>query len=162
VLFITGAGGALGRAVCLQFAREGVQRISGLDISARALDETASALLENFPDVVFHKAVADLTREEDIRGAIEQTVLKFGCIDYAINNAGIGQPLKPTSEIDLADFDKVMAVNLKGVFLSEKYELLQMEKQEPRALTHSSRCAVSLRRRQKSSFNECIQRAPSI
>jgi NAD(P)-dependent dehydrogenase (short-subunit alcohol dehydrogenase family) len=143
VLFITGAGGALGRAVCLQFAQDGVKQISGLDISKKGLDETASILLQVFPGVVFHKIVADLTREEEVQRAIQETVLKFGRIDYAVNNAGIGQPLKPTSETNLADFDKVMAVNVKGLFLCEKYELLQMEKQEPRNLANSSSCVTS-------------------
>jgi NAD(P)-dependent dehydrogenase (short-subunit alcohol dehydrogenase family) len=133
----------LGRAVCLQFAQDGVTRISGLDISENALDETASVLLKAFPDVVFHKLVADLTREEEVQKAIQETVLKFGCIDYAVNNAGIGQPLKPTSETNIADFDKVMAVNVRGVFLCEKYELLQMQKQEPRNSVTSPSTAIS-------------------
>lgn len=130
--------------MCLQFAQDGVKQISGLDISESALNETAAALRESFPDVFFHRVVADLTREEAVQKAIQDTVLKFGRIDYAVNSAGIGQPLKPTSETGSADFDKVMAVNMKGVFLCEKYELLQMEKQEPRNTSNSSRCVTLL------------------
>lgn len=133
----------MGRAICLQFAQDGVRRISGLDISESALNETESVLLQGFPDVVFYKLVADLTREEEVQLAIQETVLKFGRIDYAVNNAGIGQPLKPTSETKLADFDTVMAVNVRGVFLCEKYELLQMQEQEPRNSATSGSLAVS-------------------
>lgn len=84
----------------------------------------------------------DLTQESEVESAIQKTVAKFGRIDYAINNAGIGQPLKPTSETDVADFEKVMAVNLKGVFLCEKHELRQMEKQEPVVPRDYSRSVV--------------------
>jgi NAD(P)-dependent dehydrogenase (short-subunit alcohol dehydrogenase family) len=94
-----------------------------------------------FPDVVFHKVVADLTKEENVQSAVQETVQKFGSIDYAVNNAGIGQPLKPSSETNLADFDRLMAVNVKGVFLCEKYELQQMQKQEPRNSSSSARPA---------------------
>jgi NAD(P)-dependent dehydrogenase (short-subunit alcohol dehydrogenase family) len=102
------------------------------------MKDTASVLHKAFPHVVFHQLVADLTNEENVRRAVQETVQKFGSIDYAVNNAGIGQPLKPSSETSLADFDKLMAVNVKGVFLCEKYELLQMQKQEPHNSVKSS------------------------
>lgn len=62
--------------------------------------------------------------------AIHLTVSTFGRLDYAVNNAGIGQPLATTADTVLHDFDKVMAVNVKGVWLAEKFELQQMLKQD--------------------------------
>lgn len=115
----------------MQFARDGATKIAGLDISAASLDGTAQELAQEFEGVEFLSIVTDLTQEEEVKKAIEQTVARFGRIDYAINNAAIGQTLAPTSETSLTEFDKVMAVNLRGVFICEKYELRQMEKQEP-------------------------------
>ncbi len=73
-----------------------------------------------------------MTNEDEVEQAIRKTVDAFGRIDYAVNNAAIGQrKLGPTSETDLDEFDRVMGVNLRGVFICEKYELRQMELQEP-------------------------------
>lgn len=121
----------MGRAVCMQFARDGVTRIAGLDISSESLDHTAEEFGKEGLKVEFVKLVVNLTQEAEVEQAIQQTVAAFGRIDYACNVAGIGQRLSPTSEATMEEFDKVMAVNLRGCFLCEKYELRQMEKQEP-------------------------------
>lgn len=125
----------------LQFARDGVTRIAGLDISAEGLEGTAKELLQECPGVDFLKLKADLTKEAEVEDAIKQVVDKFGRIDYAVNNAGIGQKLAPTSETTLEEFDRVIAVNLRGVYICEKHELRQMEKQTP--IETTSRCVLS-------------------
>lgn len=132
VAFITGAGGSIGRAVALGFARHGVTKIAGLDVSSQGLQETASVLAAAYPDVQFLPISADLTSETAVASAVAQVVSKFGGIQYAANNAGIGRPYGPTDETDTKDYDSVMEVNVKGVWLCEKYELAQMVKQEPR------------------------------
>ena len=131
IALVTGAGGALGLATILQFAQDGVTQIAGLDISAPSLSKAATTLLEAFPTVSFLPLNVDLTQEEAVEKAIEAVVAKFGRIDYAVNNAAVGQKLGPTSETDLSEYDRVLSVNLRAVLICEKYELRQMEKQEP-------------------------------
>ncbi|KAJ9132414.1 oxidoreductase [Pleurostoma richardsiae] len=130
VAFVTGAGGTVGCATILQFARDGVLKIAGLDISSTSLEETQRAL-EKFPTVSFLSLVADLRNSEDVKLAIQTTIEKFGRLDYAVNNAGIGQPLGLTADTSVEDFDKVLSVNLKGVWLCERLELQQMVLQTP-------------------------------
>ncbi|EXJ63540.1 uncharacterized protein A1O5_11301 [Cladophialophora psammophila CBS 110553] len=137
VALITGAGGSIGRAVALGFARHGVTGIAGLDVSSKGLQGTASALSAVYPAVKFLPITADLTSESAVANAVSQVVAEFGAIHYAANNAGIGRPFGPTHETDTKDYDCVMEVNVKGVWLCEKYELEQMLKQEPRQVNPS-------------------------
>ncbi len=109
-----------------------MKQIAGLDINSNALEETGAELRKSYPDVDFLPLHADLTSEEEVLSAVQKTVSKFGAIHYAVNNAGVGQPLCPTGETETKDFDRVMAINFKGVWLCEKYELEQMVKQEER------------------------------
>jgi len=131
VAFITGAGGAVGRALVLQFARDGVKRISGLDISQNGLDDTAKILKSESPDVEFFGISADMSNESQIKDAFKKVVEKFGRIDYAINNAAIASPFVTTGDAETKDFDRVQNINLKGTWLCEREELKQMLKQEP-------------------------------
>lgn len=131
VLFITGAGGTVGRATMLQFARDGVSKIAGLDISAEAISESEKVMRQGFPNLKFRSIVADLTQIDQVQNAIQLTVKEFGRLDHAVNNAGIGQALLPTAETSEQEFERVLNVNLKGVWYCEKFELEQMEKQDP-------------------------------
>ncbi|KAH0835083.1 Levodione reductase [Fonsecaea pedrosoi] len=130
VALITGAGGALGRAVALQFARDGVRQIAGLDLSKKALSETAAALTAEVPDVDFLQLAVDISDEEQVARAFKSTIDRFGRIDYAINNAAIAAPFVPTGEATLEAFEKVQRINLRGTWLCEREELRHMEKQE--------------------------------
>ncbi|KAF2768279.1 oxidoreductase [Teratosphaeria nubilosa] len=141
VALVTGAGGALGRAVVLRFARYGVTSIAGLDINRLGLDETKEALQKQSTNVEFLASECDLTSEKAVKGAIGDVVSRFGAIHYCVNNAGIGQPLKPTGETESTDFDRVMGVNFKGMWLCQKYELQQMMAQEARDVSSSSSIA---------------------
>lgn len=107
----------------LASATRGICRIAGLDINRDGLQETETALKKIYPDSTFLPIVADLTSEDEVLKAIHFTVSTFGRRDYAVNNAGFGQPLATTADTVLLDFDKVMAVNVKGVWLVEKFEL---------------------------------------
>ncbi|KAJ6011558.1 hypothetical protein N7451_002970 [Penicillium sp. IBT 35674x] len=131
VVFVTGAGGTVGRATILQFARDGVSKIAGLDIMPEGIAESEKLLKLEFPNVKFLPIIADLTQISQVQDAIELTVKEFGRLDHAVNNAGIGQSLLPTAETSQDEFEKVMNVNLKGVWHCEKFELEQMMKQDP-------------------------------
>ncbi|KAF2499910.1 3-oxoacyl-reductase [Lophium mytilinum] len=131
VLFLTGAGGAIGTAILLQFARDGCTKISAVDISAAALESTAAIVAAQFPNVELLQNTGDITKETDIDRIFANTVKKFGRIDYAVNNAGVGAQLRPTTEVPSSDYDRVLNINLKGTWLCEKAELAIMEAQEP-------------------------------
>jgi NAD(P)-dependent dehydrogenase (short-subunit alcohol dehydrogenase family) len=141
---VTGAGGAVGRSVTLGLARHGVRKIAGLDLNAEALEGTAGALFKASPEVEFIPLKVDLTSEEAVSASIATAANRFGRIDFAINVAGIGQPLAATGETASSDFDKVMNVNFRAAWLCEKYELQQMNQQEPRK--PSSTCSSIVER----------------
>ena len=123
VAFVTGASGGIGRAAALAFAREGA-RVAVADVATDANRETAQ-LIESEGGRAF-ALVCDVTRSEDIHAALEATVTRFGRLDIAFNNAGIEQPVKPAHEISDEEWDRLMAVNLRGVFAAMKVEIEQM------------------------------------
>ncbi|KAL6406513.1 hypothetical protein AUP68_09310 [Ilyonectria robusta] len=131
---VTGAGGALGRAIVLGLARHGVTKVAGMDVNSSALDETKTKLATEFPGVQFLSVEADVSSEQSTSQAISSIIREFGRIDYAVNNAGIGQKLAPSGNTSIQEFEKVMNVNFRGLWLCEKLELSQMEKQEPRVV----------------------------
>jgi len=131
VLFLTGAGGAIGTAVLLQFARDGCTKISAVDISPSALETAAATLASQFPAVELLQSVGNITNEQNVEEIVSQTVSKFGRIDYAVNNAGVGAQLRPTADVPLSDYERVLSINLKGTWLCERAVLKVMEAQEP-------------------------------
>jgi NAD(P)-dependent dehydrogenase (short-subunit alcohol dehydrogenase family) len=137
VAFVTGAGGSIGEACVLQFARDGVTRIAGADLSVTGLERTASALRKEYPAVNFISLMADLSDELQVQRVFQQIIKRFGRIDYAVNNAAIAAPLSSSSEGDFKALEKVLDVNLKGVWLCEREELKLMLTQEltPASLT---------------------------
>lgn len=111
----------------------------GLGITTRLAEAGASVMIADLSDEDSNKAVADLSakgfkvkafktdvsNEEDVKNLINQTVADFGSVDILVNNAGI-YPNIPISKMTFADFDKILAVNLEGVFLTTKYASEQM------------------------------------
>lgn len=111
-----------------------MRRIAGLDVHEEFLKETESSLFEAHPEVEFLPVQADLMNEKSVSDAIASVWAHFGRVDYAINNAGVGQPLENTGNTAIGDFDKVMAINFRGLWLCEKYELQYMQKQKHRTV----------------------------
>jgi len=111
IAIVTGAGSGMGEAIAQTYAREGA-RVAVLDINEQAANKVAAAIGGN--------AVAigcDVTRRTDIARAVEATQSAFGGVDILINNAGVAHVNKPVMEIDEAEFDRVFAVNVKGLFM---------------------------------------------
>lgn len=131
VTLITGAGGAIGRACALGFARAGAQRIVGIDMAPGPLGETASAVRTAVPGATLLPIVADVTREDNVASAFTQAVEAFGRVDCCVNNAAVTPALVPTSEHETASLERGLAVNLKGVWLCERAAVRQMLSQEP-------------------------------
>jgi NAD(P)-dependent dehydrogenase (short-subunit alcohol dehydrogenase family) len=120
VVFITGAGSGIGRATALAFAREGA-RVAVADIAGDGLDRTAALVRDTGADVLsLHVDVTDATTIED---AVTKTVDTFGRLDVAFNNAGIEQTQTPTADLSIADFDAIIATDLRSVFIGMKYQI---------------------------------------
>ncbi len=123
VVLITGGSSGIGRASGLVFAREGARVILS-DVDVEGGMETAGLIKANNGEALFIKA--DVTRKNEVEGLIDQTIRTYGHLDCALNNAGILGKSFNITEWDEADWDSVMAVNLKSVWLCMKYELLHM------------------------------------
>jgi len=133
IALLTGAGSGIGRAAALAFAREGatviVADIVGADETlamVKAAGGTGTALK------------CDVTSGTEVAMLIDTAVGTYGRIDCAFNNAGIESSIKNTADISEEEFDRQIAVNLKGVWLSLKYELPQMVKQGGGAVVNTS------------------------
>jgi NAD(P)-dependent dehydrogenase (short-subunit alcohol dehydrogenase family) len=124
-VFITGGGSGLGYACAEKYLALGA-KVAVADISREVVDAACEQL--NGGDSCIG-LVCNVTSSEDIDAAVATVVARWGKLDIGVNNAGISSPLTPLGEASEADFDKVMAVNLKGVWLSMRCELEQMTKQ---------------------------------
>ena len=121
---ITGASSGIGQSLAMDFAGAG----ANLVLVARReekLQEVAAALPD---DVSVLVVPGDVTSEDDVRNVIDRTLETFGTLDVMVNNAGYGL-FKPIHEMSAEEFDGMIAVNLRGVFLGTKYALAQMYKQ---------------------------------
>lgn len=120
---VTGAGSGIGRAVALAYARAGARVVvSDLDPAGGA--ETVRLVEEAGGESLF--AQADVAEPADARRLVERCVAAFGRLDIACNNAGIGGDRAPTAEYPIEAWQRVIAVNLSGVFYGMKYQIGQM------------------------------------
>jgi NAD(P)-dependent dehydrogenase (short-subunit alcohol dehydrogenase family) len=126
VALVTGSGNGIGRATALAFAREKA-RIVVSDIDVGAAEETVRMIQALGAEATFVKA--DVARESDIRALVEDTVKAYGALDCAVNNAGIEGDILPLAENPVENWERVIRINLTGVWLSMKYEIQQMLKQ---------------------------------
>lgn len=122
-IIVTGAGSGIGRATTLILARHGAKLLVA-DLNRDAAEETAR-LVESEGGVA-HPMRVDVTCESDIKAMVDCAVETFGYLNGAFNNAGLPMQNKLVEELDAIDWDRVMDVNLRGVFLCMKYEILAM------------------------------------
>ena len=120
-----GAGMGIGKASAILYSREGAQ-VMLVDINLEAAEETKHLIDEEGGDCITFKA--DVSKSSDCRSMVEKCIDAFGRVDILDNNVGIYVPGGPV-EISEEDWDRVMNVNLKGMFLTCKYALPHMEKQ---------------------------------
>ncbi len=123
VTIVTGAASGIGRAVALAYARAGA-RVVVSDVGEEGGEETAALARQEGVDAMF--IAADVANPEDCRRLVERTVQAWGRLDAACNNAGIGGDLAPTADYTVEGWNKVIAINLTGVFLCMKYQIPQM------------------------------------
>ncbi len=123
VALITGAATGIGRETAIAFARKGADVVIS-DINKDQLAETKKLVQKEEVEVL--SVNADISKEDDIRNMIEKTIEKFGRLDIACNNAGIGGESAPTGEYSTEGWDKVLGINLRGQFMCMKYEIEAM------------------------------------
>src|ERR1700710_1067968 len=126
VALITGAGNGIGRASALGFASRGAKVVI-VDRDQAAGEATAGILRQQGGEAFF--VAADVTRSADVQNYVKIALEKYGSIDCFHNNAGIEGSVAPTHQYDEDMFDRVMAVNVKGVFLGLRHVLPVMIKQ---------------------------------
>ncbi|MES2260606.1 MAG: SDR family oxidoreductase [Pseudomonadota bacterium] len=122
VVLITGASTGIGRATAFAFVRQGARICIG-DISEGAA-ETVEQIKREGGDAIFVRT--DVTQAASVEALVRTTVETFGGLHCAFNNSGILPPTGPLADMEEADFDKTIAVDLKGVFLCMKYQIRHM------------------------------------
>jgi NAD(P)-dependent dehydrogenase (short-subunit alcohol dehydrogenase family) len=133
-VIITGGAGGIGAATAEAFLRQGA-RVALVDLFQGALDATVAELSEHGEVIGIR---ADVSKEDDVTHYVAQTLEAFGRIDVFFNNAGIEGKVKPLVETELADFEKVIAVNVTGAFLGLKHVLPVMTEQGSGSVINTS------------------------
>jgi NAD(P)-dependent dehydrogenase (short-subunit alcohol dehydrogenase family) len=135
VAFVTGGGSGIGRITALAFAREGAS-VAVVGHIPDDIDKTAKLI-----EQVGGRALAascDVTSADDVQAAVGRTLETFGRLDFAFNNAGVEQPVKPILDVSADEWDRLMDVNLRGVFLCMKHQLPPMLKQGGGVIVNTS------------------------
>ncbi|HUH63622.1 MAG TPA: SDR family oxidoreductase [Terracidiphilus sp.] len=124
VAIVTGAGSGIGRAGAMLFAAEGAKVVVA-EIDAQRGEETVAGIVAQGHEAVFEHA--DVANEADVRRMVEDAVVRWGKIDILFNNAGVVL-VKPLDEMTEAEWDRVMAINVKAAFLAIKHVVPHMRR----------------------------------
>ena len=135
IAVITGAGSGIGRATAILFAKEGA-KVVVTDINDKVGEETIQNIREQGGIGEYYHL--DVSEESEVSDVFQKVLDEFGNIDILFNNAGISGTNKPTDELTEKEWNQVIDVNLKGVFLCEKYALRQMKKQKGGSIINNS------------------------
>jgi NAD(P)-dependent dehydrogenase (short-subunit alcohol dehydrogenase family) len=135
VAFVTGAASGIGRATAVAFARQGANVVVA-DIDRQGNQDTVRMIEDLGRQALAVKC--DVTHSEDVQSALTKTVERFGRLDYAFNNAGAEQQPKPTADITEEEWDRIITINLRSVFLCLKYEIPLMLQHGGGAIVNTS------------------------
>lgn len=126
IALVTGGGSGIGRATAIAFAREGA-RVFVADVVLEAAQETLKMINDSGSEGIASKV--DVSQKDDVEAMVNQVIDTYGRLDCAFNNAGIGGGWGFTAKCTEEEWDRVMSINLKGVWLCMKYEIPQMIQQ---------------------------------
>ncbi len=135
VVVITGGGSGMGEATALLAADRGANVVVA-DVNENAAQAVAKKITANGQQAISVKC--DVTKAEEVKAMVDRTAEVYGTLDAAFNNAGIMAPMTDTADLGEEEFDRIISINLKGVWLSMKYELQQMRKQGSGAIVNNS------------------------
>ena len=133
IAFVTGAGSGMGLAAAQAFAKAGATVIMA-DINV-PINQSAQIIAEGQKAVAIH---CDVTDEKEVEAVIQEAVAKFGQLDYAFNNAGIQSVATELADVSNKEYNRIIDVNLNGVWNCMKYELQQMRKQGSGVIVNNS------------------------
>ena len=141
VVLITGGATGMGKATAKEFAALGAKVIVTTGHNIAGGQAVAKEICEAGGEAEFIQC--DISNEESVKSCIDAIVAKYGRLDCAFNNAGVGPdgvniPYGPLTEWSIENWDKVMNTNLRGLFFCMKYELIQMQKQGKGAIVNTS------------------------
>jgi 3-oxoacyl-[acyl-carrier protein] reductase len=126
VALVTGAGSGMGEGIAVLFAKEGA-KVSVIDIDATTGQKTADLIKQAGSEAQFINA--DVTKASDVERMIRKTVGTYGKLDIIVNNAGFPMGPIPIEEVEESLYDRIMAVNVKSIYLTARYVVPIMRKQ---------------------------------
>ena len=138
VVIVTGGGYGIGRAACLAFVREGAKVVVA-DVDVTSSEETVHLIKEGGGKAIVVKT--DVSQEADVEALVRKTVETYGKLDCAFNNVGIHKTFVSTVDFTQKDWNQMMDINLKGMWLCMKYEIPRMLKQGKGAIVNASSAA---------------------
>jgi NAD(P)-dependent dehydrogenase (short-subunit alcohol dehydrogenase family) len=138
VAIVTGGSSGIGRATAVALAKERV-KVTVAARRAKEGEETVRLVKKAGSDGIFVKT--DVANEDDVRSLVEKTAKTYGRLDFAFNNAGIEEMMTPLVDQTSDFFDQVMNINVKGVWLSMKYEIPEMIRNGGGAIVNMSSIA---------------------
>jgi NAD(P)-dependent dehydrogenase (short-subunit alcohol dehydrogenase family) len=139
VVLVTGAGSGIGRATALLFANEGA-KVAIVDIRAESAQETVDAIKSKGGEAAFFEC--DVSQDGLVKATVEAVVESYGHLDCAFNNAGIEGSTLPIVQYEEEVWDRVIDINLKGVWLCMKYEIPEMLRQGGGAIVNAASVAA--------------------
>ncbi len=125
VAIITGAASGIGRETAIEFAQMGA-KVCVADWDQKGIDETVKLIQAK--DGISFGCKVDVSNESNVKEMVRATIEKYGKLDFAFNNAGIAGTQGSAADVTLENFNKVISINLTGVWLCMKYEITEMLK----------------------------------
>jgi NAD(P)-dependent dehydrogenase (short-subunit alcohol dehydrogenase family) len=135
VALVTGASSGIGRATALAFAREGAKVVVA-DVTVEGGEETVVQVKKAGGEAIFVKT--DVSKAVEVEALVAKAVATYGRLDCAYNNAGIAGKAKTVVDDTEDNWDRILAINLKGVWLCMKYEIAHMLKQGGGAIVNTA------------------------
>ena len=136
VAIVTGGSSGIGRATAVALAKEERAKVVIAARRKKEGNETVQLVKEAGGDGIFVRT--DVTSEDDLRALVEKTVKEYGGLDYALNNAGFDEAETSLVEETSEAFDKIMNINVRGVWLCMKYEIPEMLRRGAGAIVNMS------------------------